>query len=141
MFSRSRWLTYVFHLTVLAFYWHSRILLNPAINHNFLFITYWATQLRYQRFRPSAPSGADMFACVPLSLSLLRVTNWSVSCWIGNNNRNCKLRIHPDCQIGIWHNIYTVWKYVISSVIQPCVFTYRKFILYMCKILFWKHVS
>lgn len=54
-----------------------------------------------QTYRPSAPSGADLSARVPLPLSLQRVMNWSVGCSIGNNNRNCKLRILPGCHVGI----------------------------------------
>lgn len=87
----------------------------------FLFITE-ALRSGSQTSRPSAPSGVDMSACVPPSLSLQCVMNRSVSCLIGNNNRNCKLRILPDCHIGIWNIIYTVWEYVISFVFQRWVF-------------------
>lgn len=88
----------------------------------FLFIT----EVRHsgsQTSSPSAPSGADMSACVPLSLSLQCVMNWAVSCLIGNNNRNYKLRILPDRRISLWNIIYTVWECVISFVFQRWLFT------------------
>lgn len=65
-----------------------------------------------QTSRPSAPSGADMR--LPVFLLLYHsACDELVSCLIGNNNRNCKLRI-PDCRIGIWNIIYTVGECVTS---------------------------
>lgn len=87
-------------------------------------VYYWSAPFRQPDSRPSAPSGADMSAGVPLSLSLRCVMNWSVSCLIGNNNRNYKLRILPDCRISFWNIIYTVWECVISFVFQRWLFTY-----------------
>lgn len=87
-------------------------------------VYYRSAPFRQPDSRPSAPSGADMSAGVPLSLSLRCVMNWSVSCLIGNNNRNYKLRILPDCRISFWNIIYTVWECVISFVFQRWLFTY-----------------
>lgn len=58
-------------------------------------------RLTFPVYHPSATSGADMSASDTLSLSLQHVMNWSVSGLIGNNNRNCKVRIHFDCHSGI----------------------------------------
>lgn len=65
-----------------------------------------------QTSRPSAPSGADMR--LPVFLPLYHsACDELVGCLIGNNNRNCKLRI-PDCHIGSWNIIYTVGECVTS---------------------------
>lgn len=64
---------------------------------------------------------------------------WQFSRLIGNNNRNCKLRILPDCHIGIWNIIYTVWECVISFCFSEMslysVFTIN-WPIWSCKFLF-----
>lgn len=76
----------------------------------------------HQPSRPSTPSGADI--CLPgfLSLSLKCVMNGSVSCLIGDNSRNCNLRILPDCHISIWYYLYCIRAYYFLLLLM-CLFT------------------
>lgn len=76
----------------------------------------------HQPSRPSTPSGADI--CRPgfLSLSLKCVMNGSVSCLIGDNSRNCSLRILPDCHISIWYYLYCIRAYYFL-LLPMCLFT------------------
>lgn len=71
---------------------------------------------------PAPPSGADI--CLPgfLSLSLKCVMNGSVSCLIGDNSRNCNLRILPDCHISIWYYLYCIRAYYFL-LLPMCLFT------------------
>lgn len=76
----------------------------------------------HQPSRPSPHSGADI--CLPgfLSLSLKCVMNGSVSCLIGDNSRNCNLRILPDCHISIWYYLYCIRAYYFL-LLPMCLFT------------------
>ena len=95
-------------------------------NNSFVLTSCWvscsASCLSPKGFTQAAkqpdPAPPVALTCLPVFLLFITPTCdesvWQFSRLIGNNNRNCKLRILPDCHIGIWNIIYTVWECVIS---------------------------